>query len=233
MLVFAGTEDLNYFNDVWALSLVAPTWSLLTPGGSPPAGRVVPTAIYDPLRDRMVMFGGGYQDGSDHNLNDVWALSLSGSPAAWTALNPAGSPPPGRYAHTAIYDAAVDRMVVFAGGTLANARYNDVWMLRWTTPASVEDAPAQLRLGVPRPNPSRGGTFVDFELAKPARVTLDVFDAQGRRVKRVTDQWFAAGRHVSMWRGDDEAEHALGTGVYFIRMQAGSFQATRRTVRVR
>jgi len=65
------------------------------------------------------------------------------------------------------------------------------------------------------------------------RVVLDVFDAHGRRVKRIADGWLPAGRHASTWRGDDDRGHALGSGVYFIRMQGGGYQATRRTVRVR
>ena len=51
------------------------------------------TAIYDPVRDRMVVFGG--YDGNG-NRNDVWALSLSGSPA-WSELTPAGSLPSARH----------------------------------------------------------------------------------------------------------------------------------------
>lgn len=52
-------------------------------------------------------------------------------------------------------------------------------------------------------------------------------------MKRIADEWFAAGPHVSTWRGDDERERAVVSGVYFIRMQVGGVQATRRVVRVR
>jgi hypothetical protein len=188
------------------------------------------TAVYDPVRDRMVVFGG---HGDFPFLNDVWALSLAGSPA-WSELAPAGIPPSARDGHTASYDPVRDRMVVF-GSSLD--KLNDVWALGWAQPVSVPgDADALRRrfeLAPPRPNPSRGETSVDFELGEPAQVVLDVFDAHGRRVRRVADDWFPAGRHVSTWRGDDDRGHALGSGVYFVRMQASGLQATRRTVRVR
>lgn len=44
--------------------------------GVPPSQRFGHTAIFDPARDRMVVFGGW--DGA--SLNDVWALSLAGEP---------------------------------------------------------------------------------------------------------------------------------------------------------
>jgi hypothetical protein len=114
MLVFGSTRG-GFLNDVWALSLAgAPTWTKLTPTGTPPGGRIFQSAIYDSARDRMVVFGGYYYDGSDHYLNDVWALSLAGTPA-WTQLTPSGTPPTARCYHSAIYDPVRDRMVVFGG----------------------------------------------------------------------------------------------------------------------
>jgi flagellar hook capping protein FlgD len=228
MVLFGGADGVNSFYDVWALSLAgSPVWSELTPAGSPPVYH--PTAIYDPVRDRMVLFGG--YDGVDHN--DVWALSLAGSPA-WSALAPAESPPSGRWAHTAIYDQVRDRMVVFGGLHSGVLLHSDVWALSWAPPVSVaQDAPGRLHLGTPRPNPSLGETTVDFDLVEPARVVLEVYDVNGRRVNRIADGWFPVGRHVSTWRGDDERGHVLVSGVYFIRMQVSGFQATRRTVRVR
>ena len=78
----------------------------------PPAARTEHTAIYDPVRERMVVLG-GYAD--NRYVKDVWALSLTGSPA-WNAPAPGGSPPSGRPVLTAIYDPVRDRMVVFWGG---------------------------------------------------------------------------------------------------------------------
>ena len=51
-------------------------------------------SIYDPLRDRVVLFG-GYDATSDNLssfLNDTWELSFRGS-LQWTQLAPAGSVP--------------------------------------------------------------------------------------------------------------------------------------------
>jgi hypothetical protein len=134
MVVFGGRDVVNFFDDVWELSLSgSPTWSEITPSGLLPSPHYFHSAIYDPLRDRMVVFGGGG--------NDVWALSLSGNPA-WTELTPSGPPPHGRYGHTAIYDPLRDRMVVFGGDDGGNV-YGDVWALSLSgSPAWSELAPA-------------------------------------------------------------------------------------------
>ena len=131
MLVFGGVGS-GTFNDVWALSLTGtPVWTELTPAGTPPSPRSGHSMIYDPVRDRMVVFGGF--DGS--YLDDVWALSLAGTPT-WTELTPGGTPPGGRRSHSAIYDPARDRMVVFGGvyGGANGTYFNDVWSLSLTGP---------------------------------------------------------------------------------------------------
>ncbi len=133
MLVFGGANNLfgfnTRYNDVWELALGAagPAWTLLNPQGTPPSARVEHTAIYDPIGDRMLVFGG--RDPGDKN--DLWALSLA-DPLAWTLIDPTGAPPSPRSQHTAIYDADRARMVVFAGTPAG-----DTWALDLTNPLEV------------------------------------------------------------------------------------------------
>jgi hypothetical protein len=137
MVVFGGTSS-GPFNDVWVLLLADnPVWTKLTPSGAPPIARWGHSAIYDPVRDRMLFFGGARSS----YLGDVWALSLTGTPA-WTELTPSGTPPSARYGHSAIYDPVRDRMVVFGGGN-SLGYLNDVWALSLAgTPAWTELTPS-------------------------------------------------------------------------------------------
>lgn len=79
------------------------------------------------------------------------------------------------------------------------------------------------------PNPFRHTTRVLFELPRAVDVRLDVYDAQGRRV-RVLRQHFEAGRQGLDW--DRRTEHgALApAGVYLVRLHAGEHAATVRVV---
>jgi len=113
MLVFGGSDANGVAtNAVWSLSFAGnPTWSQLSPTGTPPSARTWSVAVYDRVRDRMVVMG-GMAGGS--TLPDVWALSLSGTPA-WTPVTTTGAAPGGRAAHAGAYDAANDRLVIFGG----------------------------------------------------------------------------------------------------------------------
>ncbi len=106
MIVFGGWDgDLR--NDVWALSLSGePKWTQLFPSGTPPSPRSAHTAVYDPIRDRMLVYGGGTA------TTDTWALMLSGE-LRWVAIAPPNGPL--CFEHTAFYDPVRDGMVVFGG----------------------------------------------------------------------------------------------------------------------
>jgi hypothetical protein len=135
MLVFGGGDFYSPLsNRVWALSL-APnlTWSQVTVTGTPPAARAGHSAIYDPVRDRMLIFGGANEvQGWGTRYNDVWELALSPGSPAWTLLHPQGTPPSARVEHTAIYDPIGDRMLVFGGR--APGEQNDLWALSLAGP---------------------------------------------------------------------------------------------------
>src|SRR5262245_36586738 len=108
MVIFGGAAGTTTFQDVWVVGLSSLAWSQLSPSGTPPSARSEHSAIYDPVGDRVIVYGG--TSGS----TQVWALSLAGTPT-WAQLTPAGTPPPGREGHTAVYDASGDRMIVFGG----------------------------------------------------------------------------------------------------------------------
>lgn len=139
VLVFGGSPDgSSYLNDLWELSLAGgPMWTNLAPLGAPPNGRFDASAIYDPVRDRMIMFGGYNPDYANPWLKETWQLSLSGTPT-WSRLNPAGTPPAGRRRHVAVYDATSDEMIVFGGETSYEVVGGDVWSLSLSGGASWE-----------------------------------------------------------------------------------------------
>src|SRR5262245_23352816 len=94
------------------------TWLQLSPSTSP-AARFEHSAIYDPVRHRVIVFGGQVRvdNTTARDTNDVWVLPLDGScNPSWHQLVPtAGSLPSARSDHSAVYDSDNDRMIVFGG----------------------------------------------------------------------------------------------------------------------
>ena len=71
-------------------------------------------------------------------------------------------------------------------------------------------------LALAGPNPSAHGTALRFALPIAAKVTLDVLDIEGRRVRTLADGAFEAGEHVRTWDGLGDRRQRMAAGVYFV-----------------
>jgi hypothetical protein len=83
-------------------------------------------------------------------------------------------------------------------------------------------------LGSPLPNPATNGTRVSYALPQTARVSLGVYDLQGRRVQRLLDGVLPAGAGSVPWNGRDESGSLAPSGLYFVRLETGGEVLTRR-----
>ncbi len=106
------------------------------------------------------------------------------------------------------------------GETVASGQYTH------TSAGSVarerSEVPDRIRLDANYPNPFNPSTQITYRLDAPARVTLTVHDAVGRRVATLVQTTQSAGRHQVAF---DAA--ALPSGTYFYRLQAGGVVETR------
>lgn len=74
-LLFGGYGEEGYLNDVWAFDLSHDVWLNVTPG---PQARLDHQALYNPLRQRLLIYGGDARLG--HKFHDVWELELRKEP---------------------------------------------------------------------------------------------------------------------------------------------------------
>jgi len=111
----------------------SPKWTLLFPTHILDE-RFASAAVYDAATNRLIAFSGANLNGVP---NDVISLANANGigTANWTSEIPdaAVGSPPGRTFHSAVYDEANSRMIVFAGcsftGELCSKYLNDVWVL--------------------------------------------------------------------------------------------------------
>lgn len=86
------------------------------------------------------------------------------------------------------------------------------------------ELPAEISLGSNFPNPFNPTTQIPFQLNSPSKVSIEVFDVMGRKVRTlINNQSFEAGTHTLSFDAS-----GLSSGIYFYRMRAGDFIKTRK-----
>lgn len=131
---------------------------------------------------------------------------------------------------------ASPRAVVRVRATDASAR-------TWTSPSdsassyanspplAVDAASARaLALDPPSPSPANATVWLRFAVPGRGRVTLHVYDAAGRRVRRLVDAEYPAGPASTRFPLADDAERRLAPGIYVVRPEAGGVSRSRRLV---
>ncbi len=94
----------------------------------------------------------------------------------------------------------------------------------------AEASPVQFALERSWPNPAAGTATIRLAVPVAARVVVEVFDLQGRRMRRLADRDFSPGDHVLEWDGRDAEGLPVRAGVYLYRMQAGGHALERKLV---
>ncbi len=92
------------------------------------------------------------------------------------------------------------------------------------------DTPTVTALGEAYPNPFNPTTTVPFTLLTSETVTLRIYDATGKLVRTLKNESMPAGVHQAVWDGRDDVGSQAATGVYFVRLVAGSQQMTKKVV---
>ena len=83
------------------------------------------------------------------------------------------------------------------------------------------------------PNPFNPETWIPYQLAASAEVTLTIYDANGEMVRYLALGYQAAGMYRSRsravyWDGRNQLGESVASGLYFYTLTAGEFSATRR-----
>jgi hypothetical protein len=90
--------------------------------------------------------------------------------------------------------------------------------------------PAGPELVIESGNPTRGRTQLSIGLAERTQIDLAVFDLSGRQISRLFQGALETGRHAFSWDGSDDRGTSARSGLYFVRLRAGSTQVARRVL---
>jgi hypothetical protein len=82
------------------------------------------------------------------------------------------------------------------------------------------------------PNPFHPSTVITVDLPSAGATRVEVYDLQGRLVKRLLDSWLPAGTHAVTWDGTDAQGRSAAAGVYFSRIASAGVHVGQRLVKL-
>ena len=98
---------------------------------------------------------------------------------------------------------------------------------------------ARTRASMPRPNPARGSTVLEYAIGRDVAstgqvaVSVTVHDLQGRVVRELERCPHGMGQYRVAWDTKDELGRAVAPGLYIVNLRAGGVKNTRRVTVMR
>ncbi len=80
------------------------------------------------------------------------------------------------------------------------------------------------------PNPFNPETCINFDLAEPGKVKIDIYNIKGQKIKTLINEWLAADSYNVSWNGTDAGNHRLASGIYFCRMQSAKYSSIKKMI---
>ena len=193
-----------------------------------------PVITVDPLSDEwFVAWRGDLNDGLAHFDHEVWARRFNdvGSPvdpAAFqlSGMDPSLGPVAGAGAPAVAINGTHGYKLIAWSGDLDSTPGDEheifvqAWSDNGTSP--VDETPGAIAFGLhgAAPNPFNPSTTIAFDLPAAAPVSLTIYDASGRLVRKLLNSGPGlAGRNEAVWNGRDDTGRQVSSGVYLYRLE--------------
>ena len=90
------------------------------------------------------------------------------------------------------------------------------------------DIPTQFKLHQNYPNPFNPGTTIKYTIPNQAHVILKIFDGLGREIQTLVNEVKSAGTYELHWNSVKRP-----SGIYFYRIQTGSFKQVKKMLLIK
>jgi len=98
---------------------------------------------------------------------------------------------------------------------------------------AVAVVPNTYKLSQNYPNPFNPSTKIEFYNASKGRVSVDVYNIMGQKVKTLVDAEMGVGWQEVLWDGTDASGNSAASGIYFYKMSAGDFSQIKKMLMVK
>ena len=80
------------------------------------------------------------------------------------------------------------------------------------------------------PNPFNPVTNISYSMVETGNVTLEVYNLRSQLVKTLVNDVKETGDYTVTWNGTDNSNKLVSSGVYFYKMKAGNYTATKKMI---
>lgn len=83
------------------------------------------------------------------------------------------------------------------------------------------------------PNPFNPITTLKFKIQQKQHVRLEIFDINGKLIRKLIDNELYKGSHEVLWDGKDKKGKQVSSGIYFYKLRSGRNYLTKKMTLLR
>ncbi|MCK4653897.1 MAG: DUF1565 domain-containing protein [Candidatus Cloacimonetes bacterium] len=80
------------------------------------------------------------------------------------------------------------------------------------------------------PNPFNPTTTINYSLKENSKVSLNIYNIKGQKVKQLVSDQLPAGQHSVIWNGKDKNGKTVSSGIYFYKLKTRNYEKTRKMI---
>jgi len=80
------------------------------------------------------------------------------------------------------------------------------------------------------PNPFNPSTTINYSLIENSKVSLNIYNIKGQKVKQLVRDQRTAGQHSVIWNGRDDNGKSVSSGIYFYKLITDNFEKTKKMI---
>jgi len=145
-------------------------------------------------------------------------------PAAWTEYVFDLSAYDGQSIYLCIRNVSNDEFILFVDDFSIHSVGGSVNNEDGVAPAVVTELKGNY------PNPFNPETTISYSVRENVPVSIEIFNVKGQKVKTLVNEAKAAGNHSIVWKGMDDNNRPVSSGVYFFKMSAGKYSSTKKMI---
>ncbi|MDY0151520.1 MAG: choice-of-anchor J domain-containing protein [Candidatus Cloacimonas sp.] len=145
-------------------------------------------------------------------------------PAAWTEYIYDLSSYDGQSIYIAIRNVSNDKFIFFVDDFSLHSVGGSVGIEDGLAPVAVTELKGNY------PNPFNPETTIRYSMKDNSPVNIEIYNLKGQKVKTLVNETKAAGDYSVVWKGLDDNNRAVSSGVYFFKMSAGKYSSTKKMI---